>query len=353
MHQYGFAVVGTGNISAAHIDSIERLPNARLVGVLGRSPEQARDLARKHDAKAYDDLNSLVADDEVEVVCVCTPSGAHLEPAVAAAQAGKQVVVEKPLEVTVERARRIIEAAEQAGVKLATIFMARFSDSHRLLKRTIEAGELGRLLQADASVKWYRSQAYYDSSDWRGTWALDGGGALMNQAIHAVDMLLWLMGPIQEVFAYAATLAHERLEVEDTLVAVLRYANGGLGQLSAATSLFPGQPKVMDIHGDKGYVRVKDDSIEQWQLAGVSDEERERLLGRYSAQASGTFSDPMAMSFENHRRQLEEFLRAVETDVGPLVDGYEGLRSVEVAEAIYRSARTGAPVELATRDRDR
>lgn len=346
MQQHGFAVIGTGNISAAHIDSIERLPNARLVGIMGHTRESAQALARKHDVKAYDDLDSLLADDEVEVVCICTPSGAHLEPAVAAARAGKHVVVEKPLEVTSERARAIIDATREAGVKLATIFMSRFSDSHRLLKRTIDAGELGRLLQGDAYVKWFRSQEYYDSSDWRGTWALDGGGALMNQAIHQLDMLLWLVGPIAEVFAYADTLAHERLEVEDTLVAVFKYANGALGHLSAATSLYPGQPKVLDIHGEHGTVRVKNDGLVQWELRGVTEEEQAEMIERYSVAGSGASADPMAISFENHRRQLEDFLHAIETDSSPLVDGAEGLRSVEAAEAIYRSAKTGQPVSL-------
>lgn len=346
MHTFGFAVIGTGNISAAHIDAIEKLPNARLVGVMSRTPEQAEATAQPHGAKAYADLESLLTDEEIEVVCICTPSGAHRDPAIAAARAGRHVVIEKPLEVTTQRARDIIVAAEASGVKLATIFMSRFSDAHQLLKQTVKQGKLGRLLQGDASVKWYRSQEYYDSGAWRGTWALDGGGALMNQAIHQVDLLLWLMGPVKEVFAYAATLNHERLEVEDTLVAVLRYANGALGSITAATSLYPGQPKILDIHGEGGTVRVKDDGIALWQLASLTEDEQTAVLERFSAEGSGTFADPMAMSFENHRRQLEDFLHAIETDSTPMVDGHEGLRSVELVEAIYRSATSGQTVTV-------
>ena len=346
MHTHGFAVVGTGNIAQAHIDAVQKLPNARLVGVTSRSLDKAGEVAREHGVKLYPDMDSLLQDEAVEVVTVCTPSGAHLEPAVAAAKAGRHVMVEKPLEVTAQRAQEIIDAAETAGVKLATIFMSRFADAHVKLKKALEGGELGRLLQGDAYVKWYRSQGYYDSGDWRGTWRLDGGGALMNQAIHQVDVLLWLMGPVEEVFAYAGTLNHQGLEVEDTLVAVLRYQSGALGTISAATSLYPGQPKVLELHGTKGTVRVKDDALDLWRLEGVSEARQREIIGHDQKEASGTFADPMAMSFENHRRQFEDFLRAIDTDTTPLVDGHEGLRSVELVRAIYRSAQTGKPVLL-------
>lgn len=346
MHTYGFAVVGTGNIAQAHIDAIQKLPNARLVGVTSRSLDKAGRVAEKHGVRLYPDMDSLLGDEEVEVVTVCTPSGAHLEAAVAAAETGRHVMVEKPLEVTVERAQRIIDAAEATEVKLATIFMGRFSDAHQKLKRALEAGELGRLLQGDAYVKWYRSGAYYDSGDWRGTWRLDGGGALMNQAIHQVDLLLWLMGPIKEVFAYARTLNHQGLEVEDTLVAVLHYQNGALGSISAATSLPPGQPKVLELHGTKGTVRIKDDNLDLWQLEGLSEAQQREVVGAARKEASGTYSDPMAMSFENHRRQFEDFLRAIDNDSSPLVGGREGLKSVELVSAIYRSAHSGKPVSL-------
>ena len=346
MHSYGFAVVGTGNIAQAHIDAIAKLPNAHLVGVTSRSLDKAEAVARQHGVRLYSDLDSLLADEAVEVVTVCTPSGAHMEPAVAAAKAGRHVIVEKPLEVTLERAQTIVDAADTAGVKLATVFMSRFSDAHRRLKEALNTGELGRLLQGDAFVKWYRSQSYYDSGDWRGTWALDGGGALMNQAIHQVDLLLWLMGPVKEVFAYAGTLNHEGLEVEDTLVAALRYHSGALGTLSAATSLYPGQPKVLEIHGTKGWVRVKDDSIEAWQVDGLSEGQQEEVLEGHRAAGSRTFADPMAMSFESHRRQFEDFLSAIDTNTSPLVDGREGLKSVELVTAIYQSVRTAMPVSV-------
>lgn len=347
---YGVAVVGAGNIAAAHVDAVSRLPNARLVGVASRTHDRARAFAQTHGTEAYPDLDALLADDAVDVVAVCTPSGAHLEPAVAAARAGKHVVVEKPLEVTSERARAIVDAADDAGVRLATIFMSRFADANVALKQAVEAGTLGRMVQGDAYVKWYRSQAYYDSADWRGTWRLDGGGALMNQAIHQVDLLLWLMGPVEEVFAYAVTATHERLEVEDTLVAVLRYRSGALGQIAAATSLWPGRPKELDLHGEQGAVTVRDDALVRWEVQDADEEEAARMLRRYGSAQTGGAADPMAISFENHRRQYADVLAAIDEDRPPSIDGREGLRSVELIEAIYRSVREGRPVRLGDRD---
>ena len=348
---HGVAVVGAGNIAAAHVDAVSRLPNARLVGVVSRTPEHARAFARTHGTEAYPDLDTLLADDAVDVVAVCTPSGAHLEPAVAAARAGKHVVVEKPLEVTSERARAIVDAADEAGVRLATIFMSRFADANVALKQAVDAGTLGRLVQGDAYVKWYRGQAYYDSADWRGSWRLDGGGALMNQAIHQVDLLLWLMGPVEEVFAYATTATHERLEVEDTLVAVLRYRSGALGQIAAATSLWPGRAKELDLHGELGAVTVRDDALVRWDVRDADEEDADEeeaatMLRRYGSAQTGGAADPMAISFENHRRQYADVLAAIDEDRPPAIDGREGLRSVELVEAIYRSVREGRPVRL-------
>ena len=341
---YGVAIVGTGNIAAAHVDAVERLPNARLVGVTSRTISRARALAEEHGAHVYDDLDDLLADDAVDIVAICTPSGAHRDPAVAAARAGKHVVVEKPLEVTLDRANEIVAAADEAGVSLGAIFMSRFADANAAVKRAIDAGELGRLVQGDAYVKWYRSQEYYDSAEWRGTWRLDGGGALMNQAIHQVDLLLWLMGPVDEVFAYAATATHERLEVEDTLVAVLRYRSGALGHIAAATSLWPGSPKALQVHGEKGSVSIRDDALEAYDVRDVPDEERDDMLEHFGSARSGGANDPMAISFENHRRQYEDFLNALGEGRPPRIDGREGLRSVRLVEAIYRSAREGRPV---------
>ena len=223
-----------------------------------------------------------------------TPSGAHMEPAVAAAEAGKHVIVEKPLEITLKRCDAIIASCEKNNVKLSAIFPSRFHDSSIELKRAVDAGRFGRLTLGDAYVKWFRTQAYYDSGAWRGTWELDGGGALMNQAIHSVDLLTWLMGPVVEITAHMATLAHERIAVEDTAVATLRFANGALGVIEASTAAYPGYLKRIEIHGSEGSAAMEEEDVVAWDFAKKArgdDAVQQAMASRIST--GGGASDPI------------------------------------------------------------
>jgi predicted dehydrogenase len=266
---------------------------------------------------------------------------------VAAAKAGKHVVVEKPLEITAERCDRIIAACAENRVKLCTIFPSRFADANRTLKAAVDAGRFGRMTLGETTCKWWRSQAYYDEGGWKGTQALDGGGALMNQAIHNVDLLLWLMGPATRVCGFTAMLAHERIEVEDTAVACLQFANGALGVIQATTSVHPGLPKTVAVHGDHGTAVVEQEDILRWELTPETLEDkaiRERFAVKVNA--SGGASNPAAISHHGHARQLADFVRAIHSDTAPPVDGREGRRAVALIEAIYRSAATGRAVEL-------
>ena len=256
---HGFGIIGCGMISRFHAKAIGEVRGAKLIACFDQSPAAADKLAADTGCKAYHALGDMLADPGVQVVTIGTPSGAHAEPAVAAARAGKHVIVEKPLEITLRRCDAIIAACQKAGVVLSTIFPSRFHDAAQELKRAVDAGRFGRLTLADAYVKWYRSQAYYDSGAWRGTWDLDGGGALMNQAIHSVDLLRWLVGPVAEVRAQTALLAHQRIAVEDTAVATIQFANGARtgrhrgqhGRLSGLpeTDRNPRQP---GLGGDRG-----------------------------------------------------------------------------------------------------
>ena len=346
---FGVAIVGTGNIAAAHVHAVTSVPSARLTGFASRSVESARPWAERHGVRAYRDVEEAVNDPDVDVVAVCTPSGAHLEPALTAIRAGKHVIVEKPIEVTVERAETMVREAERAGVVVATIFMSRFADANAFVRDAVVSGRLGTMVQGDAQVKWYRSQEYYDSGAWRGTVRLDGGGALMNQAIHQVDLLLWTMGPVREAFAYADTLTHERLEVEDTLVASLRFESGALGQITASTSLWPGKPKALHVHGRDGFAAVEDDMLVDWRTRAGGDDERAEVLARYGGSGTGGASDPTAISHENHRRQYADVLAAIAEERSPMIDGWEGLRSLRLIDAIYRSVREGRPIAPAER----
>jgi predicted dehydrogenase len=336
-------------IAGFHQKALAEIPSARLVAVVDSVPAALERFAKQHQlaCELSTSLAPVVKRRDVDIVIVSTPSGAHMDSAVAAAEAGKHVVVEKPLEITLERCDRIIEACDRSRVKLCTIFPSRFADANRTLKAAIDAGRFGRLTLGETTCKWWRTQAYYDQGGWRGTKALDGGGSLMNQAIHNVDLLLWMMGPVTHVSGYAATLAHERIEVEDTAVACLRFANGALGVIQATTSVFPGLPKTIAVHGDKGTAVVEQEDVLRWEFAPeVEEDQRVRQRFAQKVGASGGSSDPSAISHEYHRRQLADFVQAIETGTPALVDGREGRKAVETILAIYRSAETGRTVSL-------
>jgi len=351
----GFGIVGCGMISNFHAQAIAEIPDAELAACYDMIPEAADKFAAEKQCTAFHQLEDLLADNRVQVVTICTPSGAHEDPAVAAAEAGKHVLVEKPLEITLAKCDAIIEACDQNGVKLGTIMPSRFSEANLALKQAIDTGRFGKLTLGDTYVKWWRSQEYYDSGGWRGTWKLDGGGSYMNQAIHNVDLLYWFMGDVAQVCGLTDTLAHERIEVEDTGTAVVRFKNGALGTLEATTSAFPGLLKKTEIHGTGGSAIVEQDDILLWDFAEAKpeDDEIRTKFGKGSA-TSGGAADPKAISHVGHQKQFEDFLQAVQSDTKPLVDGHEGRKSVEIILAIYQSSWTGRRVELPlSRDPDR
>ena len=349
MAEHGFGIIGCGMIAEFHTRAINEIAGARVVAAYTHNPANGQKIAgiAEGGCAIFDDLDAMLQLPGLDIVCVCTPSGAHMEPAVKAARAGKHVVVEKPLEITLPRCDAIIEACDQAGVRLCTIFPSRFGDANLRLKEALDLGRFGRLTLGDTYVKWWRTQQYYDSGGWRGTWDLDGGGALMNQAIHNVDLLYWLMGDVAAVSAMTATLAHERIEVEDTAVAVLRFANGALGTIEAATSAYPGLLKRTEIHGDRGSARVEQDDITLWDFQEKVPSDN-AILAKMAGAAGfkAGASDPRGITHIGHRDQLADFLQAIDEHRPPRVDGREGRKSVEIIRAIYQSARNGKTVTL-------
>ena len=343
----GFGIIGCGMIARFHAKAVADIAGAEVTACFDTVPAAADKLAAELGCRAYHDLDALLADSAVEVVTVGTPSGAHLEPALAAARAGKHVIVEKPLEITLARCDAIIEACEEAGVVLGTIFPSRFHHSGQQMKRAIEEGRFGRLTLGDAIVKWWRTQQYYDSGAWRGTWELDGGGALMNQAIHSVDLLAWLMGPAAEIRAQMALLAHERIEVEDTAVATVQFAGGALGIIQATTAAYPGYLKRIEIHGSAGSAVIEEEDIIKWDFAekAEADAEIEQQMAQRRSGGGGA-SDPAAIGHHGHRMMFEDVLQAIASGGRPLVDGHEGRRSVEIILAIYQAAESGQAVRL-------
>ena len=270
-----------------------------------------------------------------------------MEPAVAAANAGKHVVVEKPLEITLKRCDAIINACTKNKVKLCTILPSRFSPANIALKEAIDEKRFGKLTLGDTFVKWWRSQEYYDSGGWRGTWKLDGGGAYMNQGIHNVDLLYWFMGDVAEVVAYTDRLAHKRIEVEDVGVAAVHFKNGAIGTITCTTSAWPGLLKKIEIHGSEGSVIVEQDDILMWEFANKSRKDA-AIKKKFAHKKGGTggASDPSAISYSGHLEQLKDFIKVIETRKMPLVDGKEGRKSVELILAIYKSSWIGKKVTL-------
>jgi len=345
---YGFGIIGLGLIADFHAKAIQAISGSKgtLVACCSRSQEKAKVFADKYNCRGYADLRSFLAHPGLDIVSICSPSGAHLDTAVAAAEAGKHVIVEKPLEITPERCDRIIEACDRAKVSLGGIFQSRFSEVAGLVKSTLEQGRFGTLVLGDAYVKWFRSQEYYDGG-WHGTRALDGGGALINQSIHAIDLLQWFMGPVESVQAYTGTIGHERIEVEDNGVAALRFRNGAFGVIEGSTAVYPGFLKRIEISGTKGSMVLEEETLKTWEFAesAPGDEEIRKKHGA-GAESGGGASDPAAISFQGHRRQFEEFTTALDEGRPPLVDGPEAKKAVEIIQAIYTSAKKSKPVQL-------
>jgi UDP-N-acetyl-2-amino-2-deoxyglucuronate dehydrogenase len=344
----GFGIVGTGVIAAIHADAIALLsktgrPEARLVAVTDVAAGAAAAFAAAHGCPAEPDLAALLARPDVEVVCVCVPSGLHAVIGVQAAKAGKHLVIEKPIDVSLEAADRLIDAAHTAGVALTVISQHRFDPGLVELKRLLDDGFLGRLVLGEASTKWYRTQAYYDSAAWRGTYAMDGG-SLMNQGVHYVDLLRWCMGPPAEVTAMYSTQAHQ-IEVEDTSLAVVRFASGAVGTILSSTAAFPGFPQRLEITGTAGTVTVEDGRIVGRALAadpGPAAPASGADPGRSAA------TDPAAVDVASHAAQLADLLDAVDTGREPAVSGQNGRDALEIILAVYESSRAGRPVTLSS-----
>ena len=354
------AIIGIGAIARLHARALADIPGVTLVAATCRTEEKGRAFAAEFGCVWHGDAASMLRREKPDFVTVATPSGAHLEAALAAIRRGTPVICEKPLEITLKRVDRMIAAADRRGVPLGAIFPQRFNPVVATVQAAAAAGRFGQLAIAASYVPWWRDDAYYGPGRWQGTKALDGGGALMNQSIHGVDALQWIAGatmpglapgenPVESVVALTAVRAHdaERLEVEDTCVAILRFKNGGLGQLLAATSLFPGSLRRLLVGGRDGTAEILEEQLVSWRFRAEQpddDEIRTRLGG--TSGTSGGAADPMAINYSCHTRNFEQFLAALREGKRPPLDGLEGRKAVAIVEACYKSGRTGRPAKV-------
>lgn len=341
----GFGIIGCGVIADFHAQAIANLTGARLVGVADQFPEPLAKLATKHKVGfSTTNINELVARPDVDIVCVTTPSGAHLEPALAAIRAGKHVVVEKPIEITVERVDELLQAADAAKVKVAAIFQSRFGTGARTVKAALDAGRFGKLVLCSAYVKWHRAADYYRG--WKGTLKLDGGGAVMNQGVHAVDLLQWFAGMPEEVFAWKTRRVHAGIEAEDTAAATLRFASGALGSIEATTAAYPGFNKRIELCGSNGSAILEDDRILAWEFREPKPEDAAIKAASQGVDMGSGASVPDKINFYGHQLQLQDLVDAVRENRRPAVEGREARNAVALIRAIYASADRGAPVKV-------
>lgn len=338
MSKWKFGIIGCGGIAKFHADALRELEKAELVCVAGRSTDKTKTFAGSFGCEWTSDYRSLLQRSDIEIVCVTTSSGSHAQIGRDVLEAGKHLVMEKPVTLDAGEAQQLIDLAESRGLILSVISQRRFEPHFQKVKRLLDEGKLGRLLLVESGTPYFRSQEYYDSADWRGTIAEDGG-ALMNQGIHQIDLLLWLGGPVRSVFGKVATMTH-RMEAEDIGVATVKFANGALGMVMSSTSVKPGFLPYIHLYGEKGTIKIVGQSIAHWTVEGV-DAPEER-----AAQVSDGSSNPLAISHVYHRQQLEELLISLDRGLPPAVGGADGKRAVELIQAICTSSESGKEIVL-------
>lgn len=337
----GFGIIGCGVIADFHANALFGLPEeAVLVGVADARLPAAERFAREKQVRAFESVDELLACPEIDVVTICVPSGLHAELAIKAANAGKHIIVEKPMAITKEQLDAMEEACERNGVMLSSVAQSRFTSGVRKAKQAIEEGYLGKLVCADVYMKFNRSQEYYNTGGWRGTKAMDGGGALMNQGIHGVDLLLYLAGDVKSVYAVSKTLARQ-IEVEDTLSAVVEFKSGATGVIQATTSVYPGYPRRLELNGDKGTIVLEEGNLIRWDM-----EDTTLPAVTLKSNVRSSASAPTDFSADNHTKQFKDVIQALRSGTKPLVDLREGRRAVDLILAIYKSAEERRVIEL-------
>lgn len=334
-------IIGGGGISETHARAARELDGVQIAAFYGDNFEKTSVLAQRFGGAVYRDFASFLAHRPMDLVIIGSPSALHAEQGIAAARQGLHVLTEKPIDVTTAQADALIDECERARVKLAVCFQDRVSPDIARLKQLIADGRIGKPILCSGYVKWYRPPDYYANSRWRGRRALDGGGALMNQGVHTVDLLLWLMGDVERVYARTLTALHD-IEVEDTVVATLEFRNGAVGTIEAGTSIYPGYQRRVEVSGSEGTFVLEHDRIIKADLRTPDP----GLVSQSAGDSNASASSPIVSDVSGHRRLIEDFLGAIDTGGKPICDGAEGRRSVELIEAIYESSQTGLPVRV-------
>lgn len=338
--KFGVGIVGLGNISDIHAQAIINSEGGRVVAAYSSKEEKTKEFNKKYQATGYNSYDQFLKDPDLDIVSICTPSGTHLDFGKKAADAGKHVVIEKPIDVSLERAQKLIDASKSNGVKLAVIYQSRFTDDAIKMKEAIQNGDIGEPFMATASVKWFRDQEYYTGSPWRGTFKLDGGGAVINQSIHTIDLLQWMLGDLDSIQAYKGTFTHETIEAEDNAVAAFRFKSGLIGTFVASTSIVPPYPRRIEVHGSDGTALLDESTF---QLLKTDED----LKNSAQTEDPAGAESPMAnLQYDAHRNQFNNIYQAILNDTEPVVSGKDSLRSLAFVMGLYKSAESGTQVNI-------
>ena len=344
----GVGIIGCGNISRSHANAIEGLEHCHLVAVSSRNEEKARKMSEDYQCDYHLEYLEMIQRNDIDMVIVCTPNNTHASIGIEAAKAGKHIIVEKPIDSSVEAAQKLIDVSREMQVKLTCIFQHRYDGAIIALKEAVESGKLGKITSASCHGKFYRPQAYYDSSPGRGTWASDGGGAVIMNGIHYIDSLIHIAGPVEDVFAYTQTAAHEAIEVEDVATAVVKFRSGVIGTIEASTAAFPGKMARIEVNGTDGSVIIENDHIKDWRIKDAAME----LQPFYGTIINDEDYRDNGLQYEvqsdlsTFQQQIGDFANAILKDEEPFITGESALHSFKVVMGIYESARTGLPVRI-------
>lgn len=329
---FGLGIVGCGNISDMHAQAIINSERGKLISAHSRTESRLETFCDSYSISGSTSYEEFLENPDLDAVSICTPSGTHLNYGILAAEAGKHVIVEKPIEVTVKRGRALINSCKENGVKLAVIYQNRFIDDIVKMKQALDDGEIGKPILASASVRWFRNQEYYEDSSWRGTFALDGGGVVINQSIHTIDLLQWFMGDVESVSGLKGTFTHNGIEAEDTAVACLQFKNGAIGVFEGSTSVVPAQKRRIEVNCSTGTALLEGDRYQKKPANDQSEKSED------SGEATGSASPLGGMEVIYHQRQFDQILEAFAENGEPIVSGEESLKSLAIVEALYTAA---------------
>ncbi|MCY2952978.1 MAG: Gfo/Idh/MocA family oxidoreductase [Planctomycetota bacterium] len=349
--QWRCAVVGTGMVGEWHVKTVPHVPATTLVAVCDVATERAKAALEKNKlvgVPIYTDQAEMLRKEQIDVVHICTPSGGHMKPAIMAMEAGKNVICEKPMEIQLDRIDRMIEVAGQCGVRLAGIFQNRWNPANRAIRDAAAAGRFGRFAWAGCFTQWYRTDEYYRDGGWRGTWKLDGGGAIMNQSVHAIDLLQWIVGPVKQVSAYASSRIHAEIEVEDTLSCALQFANGGFGTIVGTTAMYPGIPMRIEVGGENG-TAVSENGLKMFKFRDerAGDKELVELVNRKRGSSTGSGASAADVPLDMHGMNIRAILDAWGEGRDAETCGTEARKAVAIVLAMYESAKkNGEAVEV-------